>query len=99
MPIIIGSAATGGSYSVTPRLKYKPVLKPKDGYDGQVVIRPDRIEIDKNGNVASRGSLVFHELQESYETIDNHKPYVYQEPKYLSRGPCKNGLRCTWYIN
>jgi len=54
-------------------------VRPRDGYQGQVIIHPDTKweEINQNGNMIkkSRASVVFHELAENYERTHNFIDY------------------------
>ena len=68
------NASNGGKDS-----KGKHENRPKDGFDGQVVINPgmQQTEQDASGAVVpkSRASIVFHELAENYERTNNNVNY------------------------
>ena len=52
---------------------------PKDDYNGQIIIEPNRTFYESNGYgrtvVKSRASIVFHELAENYERVHNGIDY------------------------
>jgi RHS repeat-associated protein len=72
--------------SKTPRMEFnKTGNQLPEGVDGQVIIAKDASFTAKNGQEENRSSVVFHELQESYERTDNELPYMYIYPNNRSK--------------
>ncbi|MDY0282813.1 MAG: RHS repeat-associated core domain-containing protein, partial [Salinivirgaceae bacterium] len=83
--------------SITPRMKYfDRSFKPVGNFSGHVTIHPNALffeKIDGTEFQKHRADVVFHELQENFERTDNKLPYIYQDPKNISReDPLKKDL-------
>jgi RHS repeat-associated protein len=74
LPYNIVNASEGGKDAIGGR-NYRP----KEGYQGQVIIHPDAQfeEFNSSGTVIkkSRSSIVFHELEENYQRTHNGVDY------------------------